>query len=71
MKRFTRFNDKNDIVFWVVVVGAINLGLTALGFNIINMILGSVPTVEKIVYIVIGVCGVILAINHKDRNFMR
>lgn len=71
MKRFTRFNDKNDIVFWVVVVGAINWGLTALGFNLVNMLLGSVPTVEKIVYIAIGVCGVILALNHRDKNFMR
>ncbi|HVF69202.1 MAG TPA: DUF378 domain-containing protein [Xanthomonadales bacterium] len=71
MKKFTRLNDKNDIVFWVVVIGAINWGLTALGFNLVNMLLGSVPTVEKLVYILIGVCGVILALNNKDRNFMR
>jgi uncharacterized membrane protein YuzA (DUF378 family) len=71
MKRFTRLNDKNDIVFWIVVIGAINVGLSALGFNVVNMLLGSVPTAEKIVYIVIGVCGVIFAINHKNKNFMR
>lgn len=71
MRRFTHFNDKNDIVFWIVVVGAINWGLTALGFNIVNMLLGTVPTIEKLVYIIIGVCGVILAINHKNKNFMR
>jgi uncharacterized membrane protein YuzA (DUF378 family) len=71
MKRFSRFNDKNDVVFWIVVVGAINWGLTAVGFNVVNMLLGSVPMLEKIVYLVIGVCGVILAINNKDRNFMR
>ena len=71
MKKFTHFNDKNDFIFWIVVVGAINVGLTALGFNLINMLLGSIPTVEKIVYIIIGVCGVILAINNKNKNFMR
>jgi uncharacterized membrane protein YuzA (DUF378 family) len=71
MKSFKRLNDWNDIVFWVVVIGAINWGLTALGFNVVNMILGNYPTFEKIIYILIGICGVILAINHKNRNFMR
>ncbi len=71
MKKLTHLNDKNDIVFWVVVMGAINWGLTALGLNVVNMLLGSVPTLEKIVYIVIGVCGVILAVNHRNKNFMR
>jgi len=71
MKRFTRFNDKNDIVFWIVVVGAINWGLEALGFNLVSLLFGSVPMVVKIIYLVIGVCGVILAINNKNKNFMR
>ncbi len=71
MKIFKRFNDINDIVFWVVVVGAINWGLTALGFNLVNMLLGSYPTAEKIVYLLIGICGVILLLNNKNKNFMR
>ncbi len=71
MKAFRRFNDWNDIVFWIVVIGAINVGLTALGFNVIHLLLGSVPTLETILYIIIGVCGVILAINNKNKNFMR
>lgn len=71
MRSFRRLNDWNDIVFWVVIIGAINVGLTALGFNLVNMLLGSVPEVEKIVYLLIGVCGVILLINNKNKNFMR
>ncbi len=71
MRSFKRLNDWNDIVFWLVVIGAINWGLTAIGFNLVNMILGSYPTIEKLVYIIIGVCGVILAINNKNRNYMR
>ena len=66
-----RFNDINDIVFWVVVVGAINWGLSALGLNLVNMIFGSMPTLEKVIYLLIGVCGIVLAINNKNRNFMR
>lgn len=71
MDKLSHFNDKNDIVFWIVVIGAINLGLTALGLNLVNLLLGSAPMVEKIVYIIIGVCGVILLLNHKNKNFMR
>jgi len=71
MKSFKRLNDWNDIVFWLVVIGAINWGLTALGFNLVNMILGSYPTLEKLVYIIIGICGVMLALNNKNRNYMR
>ncbi|MBA3723981.1 MAG: DUF378 domain-containing protein [Candidatus Levybacteria bacterium] len=71
MKKFSHFNDKNDFVFWVVVIGAINWGLTALGFNLVNILLGSFPLMEKIVYLLIGVCGVILLLNHKNKNYMR
>jgi len=71
MKSFSRLNDWNDIVFWVAVIGAINWGLTALGFNVVNMLLGAYPMVEKIVYLLIGVCGVILLLNNKNKNFMR
>lgn len=71
MKKFSHFNDKNDIVFWVAVIGAINWGLTALGFNLVQMLLGSYPTAEKIVYLLIGACGVILLLNHKNKNFLR
>lgn len=41
----------------LVVIGAINWGLTAFDWNVVNAILGSLPTVEMIVYILVGLAG--------------
>ena len=39
----------------LVWVGAINWGLIgAFNFNLVNAVLGSVPTVERIVYVLVG-----------------
>ncbi len=51
--------------FLLVVVGAINWGLSALGFNLVQMLFGSWPTVEKVVYLLVGVSGVYLLVQHK------
>ncbi|HVT74838.1 MAG TPA: DUF378 domain-containing protein [Candidatus Paceibacterota bacterium] len=53
------------IAFILVVVGAVNWGLTALGWNLVNMILGSWPAVEKIVYILVGLSGLLVLFTHK------
>ena len=43
---------------WLVVLGAIELGLMAvLGFDLFGMLLGSWPIVLKIFYGLIGLCG--------------
>ena len=48
----------------LVVIGALNWGLVGIGgfagsnLNVVNMILGSWPTVEWIVYVLVGVSGV-------------
>lgn len=50
-------------VFVLLVVGALNwgiLGLTALvgtGTNVVNLILGSIPILENIVYVLVGLAG--------------
>ncbi len=49
------------ITFWLVIIGAVNWGLTALGYNVVGMLLGSWPTLEMIVYVLVGVSGVYLA----------
>lgn len=46
------------IALILVIVGAINWGLVALGFNLVNLIFGSVPSLENIVYILVGLSGV-------------
>lgn len=47
----------------LVIIGALNWGLVGLGgffdsnWNLVNLILGSWPTVEWIVYILVGLSG--------------
>ncbi|TXH60679.1 MAG: DUF378 domain-containing protein [Bacteroidia bacterium] len=47
----------------LVVVGALNWGLVGLGgfmgqdWNVVNMLLGSWPQVEWVVYVLVGVSG--------------
>ena len=54
------------VTFLLVVVGAVNWGLMALfNFNLVSTLLGSVPTVEKLVYVLVGVSGVYLLATHK------
>ncbi len=48
------------IAFVLVVIGSVNVGLTALGFNVIDMIIGSIAILAKIVYILIGLSGLYL-----------
>ena len=44
----------------LVIVGALNWGLVGLlDLNIVNMILGSMAGLEKIVYILVGLSGVL------------
>jgi len=43
---------------WLVVLGAIELGLVAvLGFDLFGTLFGSWPVVLKIIYGLIGICG--------------
>ena len=44
----------------LVIVGALNWGLVGLlDFNVVNMVLGSMAGLEKIVYILVGLSGVL------------
>lgn len=52
---------------WFLVVGGIVWGLVGLGYflktnlNIINLILGGIPIIENLLYIIVGVCAVSVA----------
>lgn len=46
------------VAFWLVIVGGLNWGLTAFGWNVVNMLLGSMPQVEMIVYVLVGLSAV-------------
>lgn len=49
--------------WWLLVVGALNWGLVGLGgwlgndWNVVNMLLGSWPWLENLVYVLVGVSG--------------
>lgn len=49
----------------LVIIGGVNWGLVGVGMlmgsnlNVVNMLLGSWPTVEAIVYVLVGVAAVI------------
>jgi len=54
------------IAFLLLVVGGLNWGLWALfGFNLVSVLLGSWPMVEKLVYILVGVSAVYIGVTHK------
>ena len=50
----------------LVVIGAINWGLVGIGafmsrnLNVVNILLGNWPTVEWIIYILIGLSGLVM-----------
>ncbi len=58
---------------WLVVLGAIEVGLMGfLGFDLVGSLLGSMPTLVKLVYMVIGLAGLwgayAMATNTKKRK---
>lgn len=60
-------------VSWVLVlVGAVNWGLVGVGgllgqnWNVVNLVLGSWQWLELLVYVLVGVAGVLLAVSCKD-----
>ncbi len=53
------------VAFTLLIVGGLNWGLWALfNFNLVDTVLGSMPTVAKLVYILVGVSAVYIAATH-------
>ncbi len=56
-------NVCHKVVAILLVIGGLNLGLTGLGtligsnLNVLNMLLGSSPTAEAILYLLIGIAA--------------
>jgi uncharacterized membrane protein YuzA (DUF378 family) len=49
---------------WLTIIGGLNWGLIGLfNFNLVQTLLGSIPLVEKIVYIAIGLSAVCVIIH--------
>lgn len=54
------------VAFVLLIVGGLNWGLTAFGINLVNMLLGSWPMLERVVYLLVGASAVYELITHKD-----
>jgi len=58
----------------LVVVGAVNWGLVGLGMllgqnlNLVNLLVGSIPTLEAVVYLLVGVAGLVVAYAHGTKK---
>ena len=58
----------------LTVVGAINWGLVGLGMwmetnlNLVNLLLGSWPTLEVVVYLLVGISGLLVGWTHMKKQ---
>jgi hypothetical protein len=58
----------NTIVKILVIIGAVNWGLVGIGmllgqgdsFNLVRLILGSIPVLEAIIYVLVGIAGIMM-----------
>ncbi len=50
----------NKIAFVLVIVGALNWGLTAFGYNLVDMIFGMGSTIAMVVYVLVGLSALVL-----------
>src|SRR3989344_2748799 len=66
----------HKLVKILLVIGGLNWGLVGVGmllgsnWNVINLLLGSMPTVEAIVYILVGVVAIIKLFRCKCKKCM-
>ncbi len=57
----------HPVFFVLTIVGALNWGLVGLfDFNLVSMLFGSMPALEQIVYVLVGLSAVGLILSHKD-----
>ena len=58
-----RVNALDWITLVLVIVGALNWGLVGIGeflnanWNVVNLIFGSVPALEALIYVLVGLAG--------------
>lgn len=55
------------VAFALLVVGGLNWGLVGLfKLNLVESLLGSMPTVEMVVYILVGLSALWIAVTHMN-----
>lgn len=58
-----KFNTLDGVALNLVVIGALNWGLVAIGFNLVEAIFGSMPWLVQLVYILVGLSAIWTAVN--------
>lgn len=53
-------NALDWVALVLVIVGGLNWGLYAFGFNLVNLVFGSIAMLEKLVYILVGLSALYL-----------
>ena len=53
------------VSFILLIIGGLNLGLSAVGWDVVNMVLGSWPSVVTILYVLIGLAAIYEVATHK------
>ena len=54
------------MVAWIlVIIGGLNWGLTALGWNAVHAIFGFSSTLEKLIYLLVGLSAIYEIFTHK------
>lgn len=54
------------IAFVLLIIGGLNWGLTAFGYNVVDKIFGMGSTVSMIIYILVGLSAILEAVTHKN-----
>lgn len=54
------------VTFILLVIGGLNWGLTAVGYNVVEMLLGGWPLVLQIVYVLVGLSAIVEIATHKS-----
>ena len=63
-----RLNTLDWVAFILVIVGGLNWGFVALGWNLVGALLGGIPMLLTTVYFLVGVSAVYVAFILKRLN---
>lgn len=58
-------NKLHSVAFIILVIGGLNLGLSALGLNVVEMLLSSWPVAVAVVYLLVGLSAIYEVATHK------
>lgn len=55
------------IAFVLLIIGGLNWGLSAFGYNVVDMVFGSGSSIAMLIYVLVGLSAVYEAVTHKTR----